>query len=42
VHGPGGTPDVNILDGLTGQLLDRFFAFDPAFTGGIFLANTPK
>src|SRR5439155_17549089 len=42
VHGPGGTPDVDILDGLTGQLLDRFFAYDPNFTGGIFLANTPS
>jgi hypothetical protein len=42
VHGPGSTPDVNILDGPTGALLDRFFAYDPAFSGGVFLANTPK
>src|SRR5207302_9269857 len=42
VHGPGGTPDVDILDGLSGALLDRFFAYDPNFTGGIFLANTVR
>ena len=34
--------DVNILNGLTGLELDRFFVYDPAFTGGIFLANTPR
>ena len=42
VHGPGGTPDVNVLDGVTGALLDRFFVYDPAFSGGIFLANTAR
>lgn len=42
VHGPGGTPDVNILNGLTGDLIDRFFVYNPQFTGGIFVANTPK
>src|SRR5262249_15236155 len=42
VHGPGGTPDVNILDGLSGALLDRIFAYDPHFTGGTLLANTPR
>ena len=42
VHGPGGTPDVDILDGLSGQLLDRFFAYDPNFSGGLYLANTTR
>jgi len=42
VHGPGGNPEVDIFDGLSGQLLDHFFAYDPNFTGGIYLANTPK
>src|SRR5206468_2775624 len=27
VHGPGGPPDVDIFDPLTGQLVDPFFAF---------------
>jgi hypothetical protein len=40
VHGPGGNPEVDIFDGLTGQLVDHFFAYNPNFTGGIYLANT--
>src|SRR5262249_10221814 len=38
VHGPGGPPDVDIFDALTGQLVDSFFAYNPNFTGGIYLA----
>jgi len=33
---------VDIFDGLSGNLIDRFFAYDPNFTGGIYLANTPR
>jgi uncharacterized delta-60 repeat protein len=40
VPGPGGGPDVRIVDGLTGQQLDDFFAYDPRFTGGLFIAGT--
>src|SRR5262249_14177113 len=45
-HGPGGTPDIDIMDGVTGQLVDKFFAFQDdsngVFTGGVYLANTTK
>ena len=36
--GPGGGPAVSILDSETGEVLQSFFAFDPAFTGGVFIA----
>jgi hypothetical protein len=36
--GPGGGPRVDVLDGQTGAVDDTFFAFDPAFTGGITVA----
>ena len=36
--GPGGGPAVAILDSETGEVLESFFAFDPAFTGGVFIA----
>jgi hypothetical protein len=42
VHGPGGTPDVDIFNGLTGQLVDEFLAYDPAFTGRLYVANTAR
>lgn len=36
--GPGGGPDVAIYSGKNSALLSSFFAFDPAFVGGISVA----
>ncbi len=40
--GPGGGPHVRIFDGVTGEQftgpLGSFFAYDPRFTGGVFVA----
>ncbi len=36
--GPGGGPAVQVFDGQTGNLVDSFFAFDPAFSGGVYVA----
>jgi hypothetical protein len=36
--GPGGGPAVAVLDSQTGEVIESFFAFDPAFTGGVFVA----
>jgi hypothetical protein len=36
--GFGGGPAIAILDSQTGEVLEAFFAFDPAFTGGVFVA----
>ncbi len=33
--GPGGGPHVRIFDGVTGAEISSFFAFDPAFRGGV-------
>jgi predicted outer membrane repeat protein len=43
--GPGGGPHVRIFDGGTGQQLqlnttDSFMAFDPSFSGGVFIGGT--
>ena len=35
--GPGGGPHVKAFNGLTTTELESFFAFDPAFTGGVFV-----
>ncbi len=36
--GPTGGPDVRVFDGNTGQKVAEFLAYDPAFTGGVFVA----
>jgi hypothetical protein len=40
--GPGGGPHIKVINGATGDLLPgmigQFFAFDPAFAGGVFVA----
>src|SRR6185312_12451978 len=36
--GAGGGPDIHVYDGATGQLLRQFWAFDPNFTGGVYVA----
>src|SRR5947208_12900568 len=36
--GPGGGPHVKVFDGRTGEGLTSFFAYDPAFRGGISVA----
>ncbi len=37
--GPGGGPDIHVYDGVSGGLIRQFFAYDPNFTGGVFLAS---
>ncbi|MBX9623119.1 MAG: FG-GAP-like repeat-containing protein, partial [Gemmataceae bacterium] len=36
--GPGGGPHVKVFDGATGAELLSFYAFEPAFAGGVFVA----
>lgn len=36
--GPGGTPRVVILDGLSQQVIADFLAFEASFTGGVYVA----
>lgn len=35
--GVGGGPHVRVFDGVTGAEVAAFFAFDPAFTAGVFV-----
>lgn len=37
--GAGGGPHVRVFDGQSGSLLQDFSAFDPSFTGGVFVAS---
>jgi len=39
--GPGGGPHVRVFDGVTGAERVGMFAFDPAFSGGVFPAAAP-
>ncbi len=36
--GPGGGPNVKVFSGVDGSFLQSFFAYDPLFTGGVFVA----
>jgi FG-GAP repeat len=36
--GPGGGSHIKVFDGATGTVLLSFFAFDPSFSGGVFVA----
>jgi hypothetical protein len=36
--GPGGGPHVQVFSGKDGSVLRSFFAYNPAFTGGVYLA----
>jgi hypothetical protein len=37
--GGGGGPEVRTWDGQSQVMLDDFFALDPRFTGGLFVAG---
>jgi hypothetical protein len=36
--GPGGGPDLRVFDGATGAKIEEFYAYDPHFQGGVFVA----
>jgi hypothetical protein len=36
--GPGGGPDIRVFDGRTGALVREFYAYNGAFTGGVWVA----
>jgi hypothetical protein len=36
--GPSGGPDIRVFDGRTGALIREFMAYEPSFTGGVFVA----
>jgi hypothetical protein len=40
--GPGGGPMVSVQDGQTGAAEDNFFAFNPDFVGGVYVAAAPR
>ncbi len=42
VAGPGGGPDVRTFDALSGQQIDAFFAYNPLFTGGLYVTATNR
>jgi hypothetical protein len=42
VAGPGGGPDVASFSGLTGASIDHFFAYNPLFSGGLYIAGTGR
>lgn len=35
--GPGGGPRVALVDGFNGRVINDFFAFEPTFTGGVYV-----
>ncbi len=37
--GPSGAPQVKVFDGVTGAVIHSFFAYDPLFTGGVWLGG---
>jgi hypothetical protein len=37
--GPGGGPRVVVIDGFNGRTIRDFFAFEPSFTGGVYVAG---
>jgi hypothetical protein len=37
--GPGGGPHVKVFDGVTGNVIDSFYAYAPTFAGGVFVAG---
>ncbi len=37
--GPGGGPQVNEFDGMSGALVDSFFAYTPLFNAGVWIAG---
>src|SRR5947207_1785121 len=37
-RGPGSLPEVKVFNGLGGALVQDYFAYDPGFLGGIFVA----
>jgi hypothetical protein len=39
--GPGGSPEVRVFDGVSGNELSAFLAYAPSFTGGVFVAAAP-